>query len=231
MADSSSFSSGLKNKTGPFSGVAKLAAEKINNVEDYAERSTTKINGKWYQAKTHVIDEPETDQNGDFIDNVFLNLDQYIQENFENENIYLAEVDVQYALANGDGSRPNFQEFDDVIVRLIAENEDYEVDLQEVGSISDLENLIREHDSKLKQETDFQIDVGYSFGELGLDEQLKDIKVDNQLSVEGDYWTGFFLGFRANEDVDRVEDASSIDYQLKSRRFVRESDGQIYEVT
>ena len=226
----SEFTSSLKNHFNPFTGVAKLAAEQIDSVEGDTEKSPSKINGNWYQAKTHVIDEPENDQEGDFIDKVFLNLDQYIQENFENENIYLTEVDVQYALASGEDSEPDFQKFDGVIVRLIVENGEYDADLQEIGSVSDVENLLREHDSKLKEKNDFLIDVGYGFGELGLDDQLEDIKVDKQLSLKGDSWTGFYLGFRADEDADSLEDASSIDYELKSRKFVREDDGQVYEV-
>lgn len=226
----SEFTSSLKNHFNPFTGVAKLAADQIESVEGYTERSPSKINGNWYQAKTHVIDEPENDQDGDFIDKVFLNLEHYIQENFENENIYLTEIDIQYALATGDGNEPDFQKFDGVIIRLIIESEEYEAGLQEIGSVSDVENLLREHDSKLKEKNDFSIDVGYGFGELGLDDQLEDIKVDNQLSFKGDSWTGFYLGFRANDDADSLEDASSIDYELKSRKFVREDDGQVYEV-
>lgn len=228
--ETSEFTSGLKKHFNPFTGVAKLAAEKIERVEGYTERSPSKINGNWYQAKTHVIDEPKNDQDGDFIDKVFSNLEDYIQENFENENIYLTEVDVQYALAGEESSEPDFQKFDGVIVRLIVENDEFKADLQEVGSVSDVENLLREHDSKLKEKNDFSIDLGYGFGELGLDDQLEDIKVDNQLSFKGDSWTGFYLGFRANDDADSLENASSIDYELKSRKFVREDDGQVYEV-
>lgn len=202
-------------------------SEEVEEVEGFSERKYKQIDGEWYEAQTYNIGTIKDDE--DTFDLIEDRVASFVRENFRGKKVYFMMVDVSYAME--DDENP-------IIMRVIVNDDDFKVEGQnEVGDLNDLIATIKEHENYFQHEYEM-LDLGYSFGNMELSQQLEALNQGESLQKAGEMWSAFYLDTRSepddidtflSEDEDALGEDEEFHMELESRSFIKKDDGKIYE--